>query len=331
MKKLFSAFICATLVMFAVPFIACGNVTEKITVYAPDGAPALALAELMHEEKNFGKDVEYHITDSSEIASHVTYKDNSKNADLCILPVNAASKLLGSGEKYKALGAVTHGNLFLLSNTEKQIITSENFAESVSTAKIGVVNLPAFPGAVTKLLLEKYGVSGSVTLSNIAATAVNGNDAQYDYFVVPEPAASTRIGVTSLNLKTVGSLQELYNGSEGYPQAVLVAKADFIENNSKFIADFKSALLSSADWILNEKVTSETILQAIKKHYADPENTAPAFNAKNLTKSVIKNCAVKFVDVSDCSSEIKEFLKQLKAAGDETAAEVSDSFFAFSK
>ena len=70
----------------------------------PDGAPALAMAQLMVSESDTES---YHVVDSSTIQTYVT-GENPK-ADLCILPLNLASKLLGTGETYQMLGTVTHG------------------------------------------------------------------------------------------------------------------------------------------------------------------------------------------------------------------------------
>ena len=68
----------------------------------PDGAPALALAKLMYEdEKDDG--VTYRVVKSDVIASKVTYTDMQKNADLCIMPITAAAKLLGKGDRYVML------------------------------------------------------------------------------------------------------------------------------------------------------------------------------------------------------------------------------------
>lgn len=328
MKKFVTAFLCAlTLCVSALGFTACGNKNSgAVTVYAPDGAPALALAQLMSEENDFGKNVTYRVVSSAEINSCVTYSDESKNADLCILPVNAASKLLGSGARYKMLGTVTHGNLFIVASADKQPLTSENFAATLSGKKVGVVNFAAFPGAATKLVLDKYGVLNSVTLENVAATQVTGTETQYDYFVIPEPAASTRIANANLNLKQVGSLQTLY-GENGYPQAALVAKNSLIEKDPSFILQFVSAVTESAEWLLDENVNAEAILNAVKEHYADPENTKPAFTEANLTKTVIRNCAINFVSSADCKERVKTFLNELISVNDATATAVSDEFF----
>jgi NitT/TauT family transport system substrate-binding protein len=326
MKKFLTALfgvliVCAS----ALGFTACGNGGGSIQVYVPDGAPALAIAQLMAEDMQFGKDVDYNVVDADGITSNVTYDDMSKNADLCVLPVNDASKLLGNGAKYKMLGAVTHGNLYIVSATDKAVLTADNFAEEISGKKLGVVQMAKFPGAITKVILSKYSVTESVDLQAVQPTEVTGVGSDFDYFVIPEPSASTRLGNANLSLKLAGSLQELYGGANGYPQAVLVAKNSLIESDPEFISDFIAAVAASSQWLLKDEVTSETILNAIRSHYPDPENTAPAFN--NLSKSVIANCAVNFTAAADCKAEVKTFLTKLKAVNPDFAAEVADNFF----
>lgn len=327
MKKLLTALLCViTATVAVIGITACNKNTDAITVYMPDGAPGLAMAQLMAEEPNLGKKITCRVVQSNEINSCVTYTDESKNADLCILPVNAASKLLGNGARYKMLGTVTHGNLFILSGKDKQDLTAENFVENLSGKKVGVVNLAAFPGAATKLVMDKYGISEEVTLSEVTVAQVMGTGSDYDYFVVSEPAASAKIGNAATNLKQAGNLQTLYSDG-GYPQAVLVAKNSLIEKEPEFVEKFVKAVAENADWLLKDSTGAETIFNAVKVHYADPDNTNPSFGINNLTKPVIKNCAISFEYSADCKEQVKEFLTKLKAVGDKTATEVSDSFF----
>ncbi len=328
MKKIIIALMCAAaFCISALGLSACGNKTNgSITVYAPDGAPALALARLMSGETDFVERVSYKIVSSEEISSSITYNDESKNADMCILPVNTASKLVGNGQSYKMLGTVTHGNLYIVAGKDKPTVTADNAAETLDGARIGVVNLAGFPGAATRLVLKKHGILNGVTLEGVAATQVTGTEAQYDYFVIPEPAASTRLNNPNLNLKLAGSLQSLY-GENGYPQAVLVAKNSLIEKNSAFISKFMEAMSDSADWLLDESVTAEAILNAVKAHYADPENTKPAFTAEKLTKTVIGNCAIRFEPAAQSKQRVKAFLSELADVNDTAATAVSDEFF----
>ena len=152
----------------ATEFFWDGETTEngdlgEIIVCMPDGAPALALAQLLHED-TADDGITYKVVNSSLIASKVTYKDMDENADLCVLPVTAASKLLGSGEKYEMLGVVTHGNLYLISKDGKQVS-----AASIGDLKgktVGVLQINQVPGLTFKAVLNKYGLPYS-EISNL--------------------------------------------------------------------------------------------------------------------------------------------------------------------
>lgn len=331
MKKFLTAILGAAVIsVSALGFTACGgnNKSEGISVYMPDGAPALAMASLMSVEADFGKDVNYHVVDATEIGSHVTYTDMYKNADLCVLPVNDASTLIGDGTKYKMLGTVTHGNLYIVSATEKIDLTRENFAEEISGKRLGVVQMAKFPGAAVKLILNDYEVTESVTLQPITPAEVTGVNPSCDYFVIPEPAATTRVSNANLNLKFAGaSLQDLYGDGNGYPQAVIVAKTSLIKSDPEFIAQFTKSLEWSAEWLKSDSVTGNDIFNAVKAHYADPENTTPAFTAEQLTTEVIAHCAVNFKPSKDCKTEVQTFLSKLKAVNPDFASEVTDGFF----
>ncbi len=128
---------------------------SEVTVCMPDGAPALALAKMMRED-TADDGVTYKVYDPSVIASVLTYQDQTKNADLCVLPVTAASKLVGNGERYKMVGVVTHGNLYLISKDGKTL-TAENMSD-LKGKSIGVLKINEVPGLTLKALLNKYGV-----------------------------------------------------------------------------------------------------------------------------------------------------------------------------
>lgn len=130
--------------------------TRECTVYMPDGAPALAMAKLMHEDTE-DDGFSYKVVAPATIASRVTNKDESVNADFCVLPITAASKLLGSGERYKMLGVVTHGNLYLIAKDGRSL-TAENITH-LQGKTVGVLQINEVPGLTLKTVLNKYGLS----------------------------------------------------------------------------------------------------------------------------------------------------------------------------
>ena len=126
--------------------------------------------------------------------------------------------------------------------------------------------------------------------------------------IAAEPAVSTKVANTQNKLQVKGDLQELY-GENGYPQAVLVAKADFIEENGQFIADFMQAVAENAGWLLADTTEAAEVVQAVADHL--PDGATPSFTAENLTKEVIENCAVRFDGAASCKERVNTFLAEL--------------------
>lgn len=316
-------------------FAACSD-EDGIDVYAPDGAPALALAQLMGDEMQFGSDksVNYNVVNANTIQTYVT--GENPQAELCVLPVNAAAMALGSGENYKMLGTVTHGNIYVVSNTEKTALTAANLEEQLTGKMVGCIQLQSFVGFALQIVLDKYDIEyritednedvqeGIVNIINISDPAgqITGA-APYDYMVAAEPVVSTKTGNIP-TLEQVGDLQALY-GEGGYPQAVLVAKADFIENNAEFVAQFIAAVEANATWLTADATSAETVVSAVASHL--PEGSTPTFNAKNLTKNVIEKCAVRFESAASCKEEVKNFLAEITAVNPKMQFNVADAFF----
>lgn len=339
-KKIVAAALCgAAAIACAFGFAACTDGQEtgdgefSYSVYMPDGAPALSVAQLMAEDMQFGGEVDYNVVDASTIQTYVT--GNTPRADICILPVNLAAQLLGTGESYKMLGTVTHGNLFLLSKTDDTQITSDNLSSLVGKS-VGVVNLAAVPGLTFKVVLSaanipyaEVGNSGeesktAVNLYAISASDVGGTS--YDYYVLPEPAATTMTGRLQ-SLEFVGDLQELYGGEDGYPQAVMVAKTTVIEENEEFIADFISAVEGSAEWLVADTTSMQTVVEAVQSHLT--EGMTPTFTAENLNAQVIENCAIEFVAAAECKQEVSNFLVRLSAVAGRAFIAEDDFFYGY--
>ncbi len=333
-KILVTAAVAVVAAVTAASFSACAEEDADYYIYMPDGAPALSMAMLLSEDMGFGSNVYYEVVDSSTIQTYVT--GNDPQADVCILPINQAAQLLGSGDTYQMLGTVTHGNLYLLSKKTEYsgtAITTENLS-SLKGKSVGVINLAAVPGLTFKTILNNAGieyvevtsteeeVADKVNLYALsAASAVGGTD--YDYYVLAEPAATTMTSRLE-ELQFVGSLQELYGSDNGYPQAVMVAKTSVIEDDPQFISDLIAAVTVNSLWLEVADVT--TIVEAVTSHLT--EGMSATFTADNLNAAVIENCAINFVSAADCRGEVLAFLEQYsEASGVDYSSYVSDAFF----
>ena len=319
----------------ALGFAACGEKGEGYTVYAPDGAPALSLVKALAEDDGT---FDFHVVASSVIVDKVTYKEESRNADFCVLPVNVASLKLGSGEKYKMLGTVTNGNFYFLT-TNGEEITSPS---ALVGKKVGVVQLANVPGLTFQSVLKENDVSyqilesveaegdgEKVNLVNLGTDATNVTPAfGCDYYLCPEPAVSLKSAGTAGSpegkwFSYAGSLQTLYGGENGYPQAVLVAKKSVLEKDKSAAQKLVGYVRDCGEYLETAKVGDVlSLLSACRT-----EGLTPAFTEKNLNATVISRCSVRFTASADCKTRVNEFLTRLAEISPNAVKAVSDSFY----
>lgn len=334
LKRKVAAIACAAAAVFVLGVSACAEDTGSgefsYTVAMPDGAPALAAARLMVEDMQFGGEVNYTVVNSNAITQQVS----GGVADICILPVNAAVQLAGSGETYSLLGTVTHGNLYMLSakHPDEQITVSN--LDTLVGKTVGCIQLSSFVGNVFKIILEDNDVpysvvesvsdakSDSVNLINIAEPSTGITPAaEFDYMIGAEPLVTAKTTAAPA-LKIVGDIQALY-GENGFPQAVMLAKNSVIEQNGEFIADFISAVEANAEWIASDDADMTAIVNAINANYG---GATSSLNANNLNSTVISRCAIEFVSATECRQEITDFIDKLEAVTGTTLT-IADKFF----
>ena len=320
MKKFF-AIIAATVVCLACAFFAfgCNKDSGKLKVFAPDGAPALALAGISQTEADKYFDVS--VVDAGNINAYVS---GNMEADIAIMPVNAAVKLLGSGEKYKMIGTVTHGNLYLMKKEGGQDIAATADLTNLVGKTVGVINLANVPGLTFKVILNDNGLeynelkdgaekqADKVNLKSVTPQEVTPANADCDYYVVAEPVATTKANATGGKLSVAGNLQTLYGGAYGYPQAVAVAKNSVIENNQKAVSAFAASFGHTESWLASESTSSQDILGAIDK--MTKGDLSHMFTADNLTKAVIANCGIRYeLNNAGSKEEVRLFMQKLNA------------------
>ncbi len=339
MKRLFAGIAaCVLLCTAAVGFAACEKEKpSELNVYAPDGAPALALLNAIAEEEKLEEsNFDFDIVSADTIVAKVT--GNNPVADICVLPVNAAAKVLGKGTVYQMLGTVTQGNLFFLS-TGETALTKENLKTELTGKKVGVVQLGNVPGLTLRAVLGDYEASYQVIESvqaEAAADKVNLvalKDATEvtpafgcDYYLCPEPAATTKVKGTASAPKPLhlaGDLQKLYGKGNGYPQAAVVAKKSVITDRAADLNTFLGYLKGSENFL--KTVTPETVLHLLEEERED--GLQPTFNAQNLNATVIANCSVRFIASEDCKAQVTAFLQKLIGVQADSTALPQDAFF----
>ncbi len=299
-------------------FSACRKSSSELTVYMPDGAPAIAMAKLLAEDtKEDG--VDYRVVASTLVATKVTAKEKSKNADLCVLPVTAASKLLGTGEYYTLLGTLTHGNLYLIAKGRDLTDVA-----ALVGKRVGVLQIDEVPGLTLKTILQTKGVAWQVLKDGAEAAADKVNlvaimdanavgSVEADYFLFGEPAATAQ---SKKGYRIVGDLQALYGDGKGYPQAVLVAKKTLVHERAAWIESFLKQVEESGEWL--KSASGEQIVEAVSSHLED-KGAATGLKAPLLTTDVVARCSVRFSYAADEYLNIEEFLSAMQTVDSKVA------------
>ena len=305
-KRLFALVLTAVISLFCACTPQTGN---DLTVYMPDGAPALAFAELMHGDTQTDG-FSYRVVQPSLIASKVTAKDESKNADFCVLPITAASKLLGEGSSYRMLATVTRGNLYIVTKTGETL----NAPTDLIGETVGVIQINEVPGQTLKCVLTASGAPWQVLLEgvSVATDKVNlkpvvGVDGTLKYYLIAEPAVSKQ---AANGWKIAGDLQAFY-GEGGYPQAVLLAKRSILEKHADKVEWLVSKLTAASTWLQNSD--SAKIYQAVTAHFED-KGATPAFLENTLTRETVARCGID-IRTDGLRTDVEKYLNGLAQAG----------------
>ena len=235
MKKILTIILSTLLLFGLVTAYACDTPDgdTNLTFYAPDGAPALAIAKFINDEENFGinASVSYNVVSSDKIGGVM----QQGLGDFIVMPVNAASKLYNANndDKYVMASVITHGNLYIVSDGEISI-------DQLKGKVIGVIGQGLVPDLTFKAVLSDRNLLNDL---EVGETASEGK-VRVRYFasagdmlpllkqgklsvgLVPEPALS-KLTTTLAPEKdwSVLDLQELYDEQiKAYPQAVLMVK-----------------------------------------------------------------------------------------------------------
>ena len=324
LKNILAAAIALPFCMCA--FTACGEEEnfDIVNVYMPDGAPALALAGLMAGDTDADR-LEYCVVNPIKIQSMVT----GENADVCILPLSAATKFLGDGETYQMLGTVTHGNLYLISRADTTIYDAENLGGLIGK-KVGVLQLASTPGLAVKTALTRCGVpfaENGVAADKVNLVSMSGEadialleEGGVEHFIMAEPEVTA---LKRQGFSVIGNVQELY-GENGYPQAVMVAKRALIEEDEVFVRAFMQNVQTSVEWA--KTASGADIVAAVTAHLEN-ENYATKLDATSLLRGVVARCGVRFENAAESKADVLEFLQAAGELNPNLATLPQDGFF----
>ncbi len=316
MKKLGKITCFAAAAATACALVGCGDETEngmrRFTVYMPDGAPALALSGLMHDG--------YYSTDFTVVtASTIAARVSNGDADLAIMPINAAATLYNGGKNIKLLSVNTHGNLYFVGKEG-----GASTLEQLKGKKVGVIGRGQVPDLTLRMLLDGAGIeyveSGDVVSGKIAVTyGADGpsllpllKQGKIDYAFLAEPAATTAVknlSTETVKFAVVMDAQQLWREAEGgeYPQACLVAKGEIVDKKPEYVKWFVRALESTDGWA---EQNAGKAIAAVKAH---TEKGVQSTLPDALAAEVIERCNIETVYASDAKADCETYFQKLTA------------------
>lgn len=307
MKKLLKVtVVIVVLAMSLGVLFACGDkepTEATINIVTPDGAPALAMAELMKgfEYKDYTVNFEI-VSGAADIATKVTQGD----ADVAILPTNLASVLYNNGVDIKLISANAFGLLYIVGNADADATSLAD----LNGETIYCIGQGGTPDYVLQYLLQENNIDAEIIYKKDGSEVIPLLKKKIaKYAVLGEPAATN--SVAKANAKILFDMQEEWENLttyNGYPQASAIARGEIIEKYPSFIKSLFSAMQTNIEYI-NDSENLEEINSTLKQY-----QSVAAFPSVD----VIKKCYLKVVSAENAKDSIENYLTVLKDFNEKT-------------
>lgn len=299
--------------------------TEKaeLSVYAPDGAPAIAISKFISDKEDFGTgaNVTYNVIAADTLQTVVG------TGDIIVMPINLATKIYAA-KGYKMAGVITHGNLYIMTKEENLTL------ESLKGRVVGIANLANVPGLTLKAVLAANGIeyetSDEPIEGKVALKGYTGQELMValktgavSVGLLPEPVA-TKLVDTTPDFKFALDLQTLYDEEEkAYPQAVVMIKNEVIEKYPELIKNFGDKVAAGVEWV---KENTQAAADAVASVLA--EGVTQSINAANLNAQVVDNCKIYFEDAIMARISVNKYIAEIRKINEAAANEVTEDFYA---
>jgi NitT/TauT family transport system substrate-binding protein len=257
---------------------------SDLTLAAPAGAPALAVAALAVENPDQFTFVN---------AETITAEFSNGSADFIIAPLNAGAKLYKAGKSTYKLGAViSWGNLFFASQ-------KENFSlEDINGGDITLFGENTINSSVALYALSENGIEPANVAYLAAASETQSlllSDPEAIVMTAEPALTAARMKNDAITAYAVNDLYKKASGSDGYAQAALFIKAETIESQPEKVDAFLQLVQEAAG-------KCESDIDAVAQAAADLEILP---NAK-VAAAAIPGCAIRFMSAADAREEIEK-------------------------
>ncbi len=337
MKKITTLLLSLILCLTSFMVIGCNNPSndgeKSLSFYAPDGAPALAIAKLINDKENFITDatIDYKVVSSNDIGGVMS----QGKGDFIVMPINAASKLYkaNSDSTYVMTAVITHGNLYLMSSDGTDSL------ENLKGKVVGMIGQGLVPDLTFRAILSDKGLLDDVVIGGDTAT---DGKITLRYFssaqnlipllkqgvlsvgLLPEPAATKLTKMANNKEWTRTDVQSLYDEEQkAYPQAVLMVRKSVYDAYKTEIDNLQELFNTNAQWI---KENTQLAVNAVNSKLK--EGITPSLDAEGITPTVVENCKIFYKNASSAKDYVKNYLNKIIAVEAQSAVAVADDFFA---
>lgn len=301
MKKLITVIIC---LLFSTTIIGCTQ-EKSYNVYAPDGAPLMAIAKLMHNDDIAGADFSYNVINSDAIIPTMTNAD----ADFIIAPTNVGVKLSVMGGNYVFAGTTSWGNLYIVSNNDNvkarnDCQTLTEFLNQFKQKTVYSIGTGAVPDITFKHILSQNDVTVDIQPLDASQIILKLKQRQIDFGILGEPAATNAVEISGG--KIICSISSIWAETTGYdfPQASLFIKKSIADKDKTTALLFIDKLISSIEYLNQSEENAFSLGDFIEKS-----------GKSSLTATIMKKTYLKtnqkYVSAIDAKDSVKNFCSVL--------------------
>ena len=328
-KTILAITIVLALALSVFAFTACGDeapVGGKYSLYAPDGAPVLALADMWGEDFTYGDndsvaDITYAVTGESNVAQLMS----SGEADFIVAPINVGAQIHAgyaadkTEHDYKLVNVTSWGVIYFTTNTDDYKARSEyaagaegakQFLAQFDGSTMSTIGAAAIPGKSVEYLFGQAGADVTMSgadVSVIQQAYVKG-DATTAIFAQPAiTGVQSSAGVDAVTV--LASVSDVYKDITGrdFPMSGLFVRADVLEDAPELVEAVDARIKTSV-----EKFNSDI------GTVADKAATIEGFSLKApVIKKAYDKLNVAYKDSEASKSDVETLLGNIGAACDD--------------
>lgn len=316
MKKQILVLTLAVVFCCVLAFSACNVNEQQLSLYVPDGAPALAVASILQSEKIGNHAVTADILPGDSLLAKCT----SGEADVAIVPLNMAAKVCSApNSNYQIFAITSQGLLYVVGNQQieqpsqlvgKQLysIGQSNTPEFVFKKILSAQNLPFVNMADKDSALDsdkvnfKFEADGSAIIPLLLSGKAN-------FALLGEPAVSNLLakaqqqGKDMYRLFDVQTLwqQATQSANKGYPLSCMIVKKSLLQSSS-FAKSLFSALQQNKQFLSSNLTNLSKLLT---------ENGS--LLTVEYTQEIVDRCNIVAIKAKDVKQDVDTYLANFGA------------------